>query len=284
MLGRGQHSRTVYIIDFGLAKRFLIKGTKEHIPFINGKPLIGTPKYASLNAHLGFEQSRRDDLESLGYSIIYMLKGSLPWQGIKARNEELYQKIMEMKRNIKIEDLCQGCPAIIAQYMHYCRNLNFEEEPNYECLRILFRNYVAEFQTIVYDLNELKISEDKKGEKLVPDSCKAIHEDLNKGSKNNSQGSWIAFFSDPNADGLDKKKELRKLEITKRFISTPPQNRRNNHSQDFKSKKGKLSKFAKQETEEAKFNIRKINSGESGGSCNFEELDIIENKALLGII
>ena len=97
-MGTGEEERQCYIIDFGLAKRFVDRKTGVHIPCKDGKAMTGTARYASVNTHLGIEQSRRDDLESLAYVLVYFLMGDLPWQGIKAKNmKEKYEKIMEKK-------------------------------------------------------------------------------------------------------------------------------------------------------------------------------------------
>eukprot|EP00903_Cladosiphon_okamuranus_P013275 g12377.t1 len=97
-------------------------------------------RYASINNHLGLEQSRRDDLESIGFVLIYFLKGSLPWQGLKARNaKRKYKIIMERKQTISIQQLCQGLPQQFAEYLAYCRSLKFEAKPNVPYLQGLLR-------------------------------------------------------------------------------------------------------------------------------------------------
>ena len=107
------------MVDFGMSKRYCNpKRDCEHMPYSDGRSLTGTPRYASINNHLGIEQSRRDDLESIGYILIYFLKGSLPWQGLKAKNtSRKYGMILEKKQQVSIANLCQGCPAQFAEYL-----------------------------------------------------------------------------------------------------------------------------------------------------------------------
>jgi serine/threonine protein kinase len=131
---------TVYCIDFGLSKRYRHPRTLQHIPQREGRSLTGTPRYASVNNHLGVEQSRRDDLESIGYVLIYFLKGGLPWQGLKAKSaSKQYKLIMEKKQSLTIPQLGQGCPNQFAEYLAYCRSLKFEAKPNIAYLRGMFR-------------------------------------------------------------------------------------------------------------------------------------------------
>ncbi len=100
------------MIDFGLAKRFQDPKTHQHIPYRNGKSLTGTARYASVNTHLGVEQSRRDDMECICYVMLYLLKGSLPWQGLTAKNKnDKYKRIMESKMSTSAETLCKGSPS-----------------------------------------------------------------------------------------------------------------------------------------------------------------------------
>jgi serine/threonine protein kinase len=102
----------VFIIDFGLAKKFKDSISGQHIPYRDGKSLTGTARYASISTHIGIEQSRRDDLESFGYVLVYFLKGSLPWQGLKAKNnKDKYHKITEKKVNTKLSVLCKDLPG-----------------------------------------------------------------------------------------------------------------------------------------------------------------------------
>ena len=142
-MGIKENKNKLFIIDFGLSKRYRDPNTFIHNPLIKRKKLVGTARYASIHALEEYEQSRRDDLESIGYVLVYFLKGCLPWQGLKVKvKEERYKKILEKKKETTSKDLCQGLPNIFETFVSYTRNLDYLEEPNYDHLRNLFFNYV----------------------------------------------------------------------------------------------------------------------------------------------
>ncbi|KAF8721714.1 hypothetical protein HU200_022887 [Digitaria exilis] len=166
LMGLGRKANQVYVIDFGLAKRYRDSTTNRHIAYRENKNLTGTARYASRNTHLGIEQSRRDDLESIGYVLLYFLRGSLPWQGLKAATKkQKYDKISEKKLSTPIEALCKSYPVEFASYFHYCHSLTFDQRPDYSFLRRLFRDlfdregYQFDY---VYDWTLLKCKQSQK--------------------------------------------------------------------------------------------------------------------------
>ena len=139
-LGTGEKRNMVYLIDFGLSKKYRSSRTLQHIKYSEHKKLTGTARYASIHALKGCEQGRRDDMEAVGYVLMYFLRGRLPWQGLKVHaGEDKYQKIYEKKSHTPAAELCHGFPNEFCQYVEYTRNLKFEEEPDYNYLRGLLQ-------------------------------------------------------------------------------------------------------------------------------------------------
>ena len=141
LMGIGKRGNQVNVIDFGLAKKYRDPKTHLHIPYRENKNLTGTARYTSINTHLGVEQARRDDLESLAYVLMYFLRGSLPWQGLKAATKkQKYDRIMEKKMTTPSDLLCRGFPNEFAIFLNYTRALRFDDKPDYSYLRKLFRD------------------------------------------------------------------------------------------------------------------------------------------------
>eukprot|EP00826_Nyctotherus_ovalis_P006366 TRINITY_DN11497_c0_g2_i3.p1 TRINITY_DN11497_c0_g2~~TRINITY_DN11497_c0_g2_i3.p1 ORF type:complete len:248 (-),score=38.23 TRINITY_DN11497_c0_g2_i3:456-1199(-) len=162
VIGR-ESSSTIYMIDYGLAKRYRDSKSKQHIPFRENKSLIGTARYTSVNAHLGYEQSRRDDIEGLLYVSVYFLKGTLPWQGTRANTKkEKYDRIMDIKMSTPARTLCKGLPCTclglllveFVSFLDYAKGLGFEEKPDYNYLFRLLRQCVyteSNYRNKVFD-------------------------------------------------------------------------------------------------------------------------------------
>ena len=151
VLGLDNKSHIIYILDFGLSKKFRSSRTHQHIKFSVNKKLTGTARYASINALRGCEQSRRDDLEAIGYVLMYFLRGSLPWQGLHVnKGEDRYKKILVKKKGTSAEELCKTFPSEFAEYINYTRNLEFEADPDYKFLRGLLTT-VLEKQKCGFD-------------------------------------------------------------------------------------------------------------------------------------
>lgn len=176
LIGLGKRQSVIHIIDFGLAKKYRDPRSHQHIPYRENKNLTGTARYASINTHIGIEQSRRDDLESLGYVLMYFIRGSLPWQGLKANTKkQKYERIMDRKMSTSTEQLCKGYPTEFRSYFEYCRSLRFEDRPDYAYLKRLFKElfYRKGFQyDNMFDWTVLNLQQERT---QAPDKATSQH-------------------------------------------------------------------------------------------------------------
>eukprot|EP00347_Sterkiella_histriomuscorum_P010377 403376534 len=185
LIGGQGHVNTLYLIDFGLAKRYKNQ-RNQHMAQAKHRSLTGTARYASINAHYGLEQSRRDDMEALGYMIIYMLMGGLPWQNVRCKEKsKKYKKIMEAKLETNMEVLLNGYPREFIDYMEYVRNLEYEEKPDYKSLISRFKDLYHKSgfkEDFNYDWNVLQ-------QKMLRQSKKEKSKDGQEGNKLKKQNT-----------------------------------------------------------------------------------------------
>ena len=177
VIGLNEKSNLVYLIDYGLSKRYKDKNSGQHIPYRENKQLVGTVRYASINAHLGIEQSRRDDLEGIGYVLVYFYLGRLPWQNKTDKGKPLTQKITEKKLTTPPELLCKKMPREFSYYFHYCKNLKFEDRPDYNSLKCMFaellssRMKINNIKELVYDwFDEENAYRERKKKEMISSS------------------------------------------------------------------------------------------------------------------
>ena len=192
---------TLYLLDFGLAKQYRSSKTLEHYPMKKNKKLTGTARYASINALRGNDQSRRDDLESIGYVLIYLLKGILPWQGIDAKTkDEKYAKILYKKEITPPEELCNGYPDELVNYLKYTKNLEYEEDPKYDYLIELFEKIIKnnlndiidyKYDWIIDKENKLK-DQDKENISLISEENNTKNK-INISTINNINNTTLAI-------------------------------------------------------------------------------------------
>ncbi len=122
---------TLHLIDFGLCKKYRTRGG-AHVPYREDKGMTGTPRFASVNTQIGVAQGRRDDLESLAYLLVYLLKGKLPWQGQRGDKKEKNRRICRIKMHTPVGELCAGLPPEVPRFVRHVRQLAFAEEPPYD--------------------------------------------------------------------------------------------------------------------------------------------------------
>ena len=208
----------IYLIDFGLSQKYRSATSGKHVRFGFTGKLTGTVRFASANALRGGEQSRRDDIESIGYMLVYFMKKRLPWQGVTGtRKMERYLKIYKMKKNTTPEELCKGLPPEMTEYMIYAKKLEFEQEPNYNYLRKLFSRILKRIHTtndqLVFswiklkDIPNLKNPVNPSSRRESPQSriYKKIKKSLERNmssDSNDSKGSYQKVYSQAQAPNI----------------------------------------------------------------------------------
>ena len=195
VIGLNEKSNLIHIIDFGLSKRYKDKNSGQHIPYRENRHLVGTVRYASINAHLGIEQSRRDDIEGIGYVLVYFYLGRLPWQSKQDKGKPQVNKIMEKKLITPPEILCKKMPVEFSFYFHYCRNLKFEDRPDYNTLKTLFADLLSTRinlkEEVIFDwFDENNSYKERKRKELQLSGRKTI-DDFIDDKKKNQEGNLI---------------------------------------------------------------------------------------------
>lgn len=151
VIGRCGREKFIHLLDFGLAVRYK-NSDGQHIKDNSGCSFVGTVRYAGINSHLGYKLSRRDDLESWFYIIMYFLRGNLPWMGHKDKDKQKYhRKIKNIKMQTKIEELAEGYPHEFMLIFTHIKNLKFNEQPDYIYIMSLLKQVADNIGSSVYD-------------------------------------------------------------------------------------------------------------------------------------
>lgn len=273
-VGLASKSNTLYLIDFGLAKKYKDTKTMEHITYRETKEIIGTPRYASINNHLGIEQSRRDDLEGIAYVLIYFMKQRLPWQNVEGKTaKEKYKKILEKKLSIPVEILCKDLPIEFEMMISYSRNLRFDERPDYGFLRgifcdLLFDNYFEEF---VFDW---AIQGEAKNKRVKEENI-----NLNSNNRNNTDINNISRAtknligeSKSESESLDSKKNDLK-QLGEEFVEkedNDSNDKESNNSKGLKESKIKVNTQNKGKENQILTDILHIKKTSNSNLINFD--------------
>lgn len=246
----------IYLLDFGFSKKYRKFDTQEHLPLLTNQSFTGTAHFASLNVHKGLSQSRRDDLESLFFTLVFLAKGKLPWQEIyhkkwkeskrkpfeeltKEDRAERLKLFGEIKEKMTPVELCQDMPEEFVKFLEYCRKLNYEEEPNYEYLKNLMitvlnrEGFDENFSR--YDWIGIDLSENKSKNKKKEENQKKGEEISKLGDVDKNEKILIDFYKDnlrllENEYSLEYKKAVYKKAIdNKREIKNKIPNKTNNN-------------------------------------------------------
>ena len=239
VMGLNDMNAVLYLLDFGLAKKYRSSKTLEQYPYIKKKKLTGTARYASIHALEEMEQSRRDDLESTGYVLMYFLRGNLPWQGLKLKTKDnRYQKILDKKKATTSEELCKNFPVEFKQYVDYTKNLAYAENPDYDKLRKNFINVVTKTEGEKFDfIYDWTTANDIKKRKNIEELTTVIEKtNINsKGKdkeKNKSEDSSESENIEENKSKKEKEKGKDKYENKSKNNEEARQEKTSNEKKD----------------------------------------------------
>ena len=284
MTGRGENEKNIYIIDFGLAKKYYSVSKAQHIKFCTGKHLIGTARYCARNAHRGYEQGRRDDLESIGYVLMYFLLGVLPWQGLKIKkNEDQFEKIAEKKYSTPFEELCEGQPDEFLLFFKYIDGLRFEDQPNYIYLIGLFQNMIDKYcRECFYDFDWKKDSCTYVSRELKEN--KVLDASLIVNQNNNNDVSGMDYSYEGEGDENDennnqennKKKQMKKNNEI--FVGEDQQQIEEEKEEENKKEKKDKNKGDKPRRSKSLINIKKTGKKNKNNKNSKKDLYQTEQK------
>ena len=210
VMGSRENNDRLYILDFGLAKKYRSSRTLKQYPYIKKKKLTGTARYASIHALEAYEQSRRDDLESVGYVLMYFLRGELPWQGLRVKSkEDRYKRILEKKKETSSEELCVGFPREFYQYVDYTKKLEYEEDPDYDMLKQLFLDVIKKRKEKMDYIYDWTTNSDLQRRKETKKKDNADNESYNE--RNNKKEKDIDSNNNDQIDRINEQKLKREI-------------------------------------------------------------------------
>ena len=283
VMGSAELNENLYLIDFGLAKKYRSSRTLKQYPQTRKKRLTGTARYASIHALEGYEQSRRDDMESVGYIMAYLLRGGLPWQGLKLKSKEnKYKNILEKKKEITSQELFKGFPNEFPEILEYTKNLGYEQEPEYEMLRNKLMalckrlNYNFDF---IYDWTtdrDLTKRKNKKNLTSMKTQSTLSTKNVKKTSKSKKKEKYVENIPDGQLDKNKKNKDKDKNKEKSNKNETDTKNDKNesdNHKNE-DNKNDINDKKEEKKNEEIKINME----GKKEHEKNQVEKNVDENK------
>eukprot|EP00830_Metopus_es_P015497 TRINITY_DN4485_c0_g1_i1.p1 TRINITY_DN4485_c0_g1~~TRINITY_DN4485_c0_g1_i1.p1 ORF type:complete len:514 (-),score=79.72 TRINITY_DN4485_c0_g1_i1:16-1557(-) len=289
MMGTNDNSRLVYIIDFGMAKKYTTTAAGLHISYSDSKELVGTARYSSVNSHMGIEPTRRDDMECLAYTLIYLAKGILPWQGLEGScKKEKYNRIMSIKSEISAEELCSGLPPQFATILRAIKGLRFDEKPNYKWFKKELRDcFIVNKCDVDFELDwvKLKARENKIRANTPPSRSKVI----TPGPRGERRST--------NLLSTDQLKA--RIGVIHKLIASSPPNKKTIDFQDECAKKNKnkikeenkgslrinivpkIDLVPRSSVSEMALNKKATQEFSDRNSCNFMTEDIIEDTSII---